>query len=95
MKIAFIKKIDFKFTNLMHSAVVSISGTTEDMYIHIQLINSFLVKVFGIEHIRFRTEKGKIIMQDAKYPCINQVAQLITMLLKKELDELNPALRAV
>jgi hypothetical protein len=60
MKLATIKKIDFKFSNLMHSALVSISGTKGEMFVHIQMIDSFLQKVFGVEHIRFCNYKGEI-----------------------------------
>jgi hypothetical protein len=96
MKLALIKKIDFKFSNLMHSALVSISGTKEEMFVHIQLINSFLKKIFGVEHIRFSNHNGEIEVHEYKHPFVYQVAQLITLQLKEELqpEEAN-TLRAV
>jgi len=66
MKLALIRKIDFKYSNLMHSALVSINGTAEDMFVHIQLINSFLYKIFGVEHIRFSNENGQIKLQETQ-----------------------------
>jgi hypothetical protein len=96
MKLALIKKIDFKFSNLMHSALVSISGTKDDMFIHIQLMNSFLRKVFGVEHIRFSSQKGEIKIQEAKHPFVYQIAQLITSQLSEEMQETSTGnLRAV
>jgi hypothetical protein len=96
MKFALIKKIDFTFNNLMHSALVSISGTKDEMYIHIQLINSFLRKIFDIEHIRFYSYKGEIELQEAKYPFVHQIAQLINSKLKEELDHADaPSLKVV
>ena len=96
MEVAAIKKIDFKFSNLMHSALVSISGTSDDMFIHIQLINSFLRKIFGVEHIRFSNQKGQIKLQDEKHPFVYQIAQLITNKLDEEFQGTGTAvLRAV
>jgi hypothetical protein len=96
MELALIKKMDFKFSNLMHSALVSISGTSEDMFIHIQLINSFLQKIFGVEHIRFYNQKGEIKLQEAKHPFIYQIAQLICTKLSEEFQNTNAGvLRAV
>jgi len=96
MKFALIKKIDFTFNNLMHSALVSISGTKDDMYIHIQLINSFLRKIFDIEHIRFYSCKGEIKLKEAKYPFVHQIAQLINLKLEEELQNADTtSLRAV
>lgn len=97
MKLALIKKIDFKFSNLMHSALVSISGTNDNMFVHIQLINSFLKKIFGIEHIRFSNYNGKLELQEAKHPFVYQVAQLITSQLNEELQDIDTtnSLRAV
>ena len=88
MRLALIKKIDFKFSNLMHSALVSISGTTDEMFIHIQLINSFLRKIFGVEHIRFCSQKGEIKVQEAKHPFIYQIAHLVNTQLNEELKSL-------
>jgi len=88
--------MDFKFSNLMHSALVSISGTSEDMFIHIQLINSFLQNIFGVEHIRFYNHNGEIKLQEAKHPFIYQVAQLISTKLNEEFQNTQPGvLRAV
>jgi hypothetical protein len=96
MKLALIKRIDFQFSNLMHSALVSISGTKDEMFIHIQLINSFLRKIFGVEHIRFSNQNGEIIISDAKHPFVRQVAQLIHSKLKEEIQLVNTnTLRAV
>jgi len=63
---------------------VSISGTTDEMFIHIQLINSFLRKIFGVEHIRFSSRKGEIKLQEARHPLVYQIAHLITAQLSKE-----------
>ena len=96
MEVAAIKKIDFKFSNLMHSALVSIGGTSDNMFIHIQLINSFLRKIFGVEHIRFSNQKGQIKLQDAKHPFVYQIAQLITNKLGEEFQSTGTGvLRAV
>lgn len=96
MKLALIKRIDFKFSNLMHSAVVSISGSGDELYFHIQLINSFLKKIFGVEHIRFTSEKGEIKLQDEKHPFIHQVAELVNTSLDEEIRKMNLTnLRAV
>lgn len=96
MKLALIRKIDFKFINLMHSALVSITGTKEEMFVHIQLINSFMKKVFGVEHIRFSNSKGEIRLQENKHPFIYQVAQIITSQIKEDLqDNSMSTLRAV
>jgi hypothetical protein len=70
MKLATIKKMDFKFSDLMHSALVSVSGSTDEMFIHIQLINSFLQKIFGVEHIRFSHQNGEIKLQEANHPVV-------------------------
>lgn len=85
MKSALITKIDFKFSSLMHSALVSIAGEGENMFVHVQLISSFLKKVFGVEHIRFYTSSGEIQVQEVKHPFVYQVAKLISNKLK-ELD---------
>jgi hypothetical protein len=96
MKLALIKKIDFKFSNLMHSALVSISGTKDEMFVHIQLINSFMKKIFGVEHIRFLNHNGEIQVQEHKHPFVYQVAQIITMQIKEDLQDSNVTrLRAV
>ena len=80
----------------MHSALVSISGTRDEMFVHIQLINSFIKKIFGVEHIRFLSHNGEIKVQEYKHPFVYQVAQLITLQLKKELEETElTTLRAV
>lgn len=71
----------------MHSALVSISGTKDEMFVHIQLINSFLRKIFGVEHIRFSSQKGEIKIPEAKHPFVYQIAQLITSQLSDELKE--------
>lgn len=95
MKLAIIKRIDFTFSNLVHSALVSISGTKDEMFVHIQLINSFLRKIFGVEHIRFSTCKGEIKLQEAKHPFVYQVAQLISVKLREELQDSSATLKAV
>ena len=71
----------------MHSALVSISGTKDEMFVHIQLMHSFIKKVFGIEHIRFYNYKGEIKLQEAKHPLVHQIAQLINSKLKDELKD--------
>ena len=96
MQLPLIKKIDFKFSNLMHSALVSISGTNDEMFIHIQLINSFLQKIFGVEHIRFFHKKGEIKLQESKHPFVYQIGQLVSSKLSEEILERDTAsLRAV
>lgn len=80
----------------MHSALVSISGTSEEMIVHIQLIHSFLRKVFGMEHIRFSKQNGEIRIKEAKYPFADEIAKLICSQLAEELQSLsNNELRAV
>jgi hypothetical protein len=86
MKLATIKKIDFRFSNLMHSALVSISGTKDEMFVHIQLIDSFLRKIFGVEHIRFCNYRGEIKLEEAKHPFVYQIAQLISLQINEELQ---------
>lgn len=96
MKQALIKKIDFKFSNLMHSALVSMSGTGDQMFVHIQLINSFMKKIFGVEHIRFFSSNGEIKVEEYKHPFVYQVAQIVTSEIKDEfLNENTAPLRAV
>ena len=96
MKHALIKKIDFKFSNLMHSALVSITGTKDEMFVHIELINSFMKKVFGVEHIRFSNSNGEIKLHESKHPFSYQVAQIITSQIEEELqDSSMGTLRAV
>ena len=80
----------------MHSALVSINGTSDEMFVHIQLINSFLRKIFGVEHIRFYTQKGEIKLREAKHPFVYEVAQIISLQLSEEFQNTNTAtLRAV
>ena len=96
MLIPEIKKIDFRYNNLVHSALVSICGTSEEMFVHAQLINSFLRKVFGIEHIRFSNKNGQIQLQEARNPLMSQIAGLISTQLRPELmDGNSPSLRMV
>ena len=96
MNIPVIKKIDFHYNNLMHSAVVSICGSSEEMFVHVQLINSFLRKIFGVEHIRFFNKNGQIQLQELKHPFMSQIAGLISDQLKPHLEEGNvTALRIV
>lgn len=85
MKRAQITKMDFAFRNLMHSALVSISGDAEDMFIHIQLINSFVRRIFGVEHIRFHDHNGAIEISDVQHPLAYQVAELVNSKLKEEM----------
>ena len=80
----------------MHSALVSICGTSEEMFVHVQLINSFLRKIFGVEHIRFFNKNGQIQMQEQKHPFMKQIAGLISLQLKPHMENGNmPALRVV
>lgn len=96
MQFALIKKIDFKFSSLAQSALVSISGTNDNMFVHIQLINSFLQKIFGVEHIRFSRKCGEINLQDVKHPAVYQIAQLVSSQIAGEFQETNsPELRVV
>jgi len=78
--------MDFNFSNLMHSALVSISGDMDDSYIHIQLLQSFFKKVFGIEHIRFRNYHGELQLEETKYPFIQQIAKLVSTRVSQELE---------
>jgi hypothetical protein len=80
----------------MHSALVSMTGTNDEMFVHIQLINSFMKKVFGVEHIRFSNSKGEIRLQENKHPFTYQVAQIITSQIKEDLQDYSTStLRAV
>ena len=79
----------------MHSAVVSLSGTPDEMFIHIQLINSFLRKISGVEHIRFCYQQGQIKLRETKHPFVYQIAELINSTLREELKNNINSLRAV
>lgn len=80
----------------MHSSLVSISGTNHEMFVHIQLIHSFLRRIFGVEHIRFYHHNGKIQLQEAKHPFVYQVAKLISLQLNEEFQNISDSsLRAV
>lgn len=79
MKLATITKMDFTFSNLMHSALVSVICDDEKTFVHIQLINSFLRKVFGVEHIRFYNYKGEIKLKEVRHPFVYQIASLINV----------------
>jgi len=83
MEAPLIKRIDFKYNNLMHSALVSMSGTSEEMFVHVQLINSFLRKIFGIEHIRFFNRNGQIQLKETKHPVMGEIAGFISKELKQ------------
>jgi hypothetical protein len=88
--------MDFKFSNLMHSALVSISGDDDQMFVHVQLINSFLRKVFGIEHIRFYNNKGEIQFEETKHSFIHQLAKIICSKLNEQMEQNNRgSLRAI
>lgn len=95
MKLAIIKKIDFTFSNLVHSALVSMSGTTDEMFVHIQLENSFIKKVFGVEHIRFVNNKGCITIASASHSFVMQVAEIVSRELNEELQKETADLRLV
>jgi hypothetical protein len=96
MKLALIRKIDFKFSSLAQSALLSISGTTDDMFIHMQLINSLLQKIFGVEHIRFSIKCGEINLEDVQHPVLYQIAQLVSSQIAEEFQKTaSQALRAV
>jgi hypothetical protein len=73
----------------MHSALVSISGTPDEMFIHIQLINSFIKKIFGVEHIRFCNLNGEIKLQETTHVFAYQIAQLISSKFDEELQNRN------
>lgn len=85
MKLAAIKKIDFKFSDLMHSALVSVVGDAKEAFVHIQLINSFIRKVFGVEHIRFYHHNGEITLQEGKHPFMYQIAKLVNSQVNEDL----------
>jgi len=97
MKLATIFKMDFALSNLTHSAVISICGDANDSFIHIQLINSFFKKVFGVEHIRFRNQNGQLQLEESKFPFIRQIAMLVSNHVDKELKTFYSvnALRAI
>lgn len=94
MQLPQIKRIDFQLDDFMHSALVSVSGTSEDLFIHVQLIDSFIRKVFGVEHIRFNHQKGQLKIGENRHPFVYQIAQLISMELREE-SGMQPALRVV
>jgi len=87
MKLATITKMDFTFSNLMHSALVSVICDDEKTFVHIQLINSFLRKVFGLEHIRFYNYRGEIKLKDVEHPFVYQIAKLVSL---KVNEKMNP-----
>jgi hypothetical protein len=96
MKLSMIKKIEFNYSNFMHCALVSINGTSDDMFVHIQLINSFLCKIFAVEHIRFSTRNGEIKLQEVKHPFVYQIAQQVHLKLCEEFQNTDAiTLRAV
>ena len=70
----------------MHSALVSISGDEEESYVHVQLLQSFFKKVFGIEHIRFRNYHGELQLEETKYPFVQQIAALVSSRVNEELE---------
>jgi len=86
MKLATILMMDFNLSNLVHSALVSISGDKDENYVHVQLLQSFFKKVFGIEHIRFRNYHGKLQVEEARYPFIQQIAALVSLRVNQELE---------
>src|SRR4051812_41290341 len=86
MKLATIIKMDFNLSNLMHSALVSVSGDKEDTYVHVQLLQSFFKKVFGIEHIRFRYYHGELQVEETRYPFIRQIAAVVSLRVNQELE---------
>jgi len=77
MKLASILKMEFRSSNLVHSALVSICGTAEEMFVHVQLINSFWKKLFGIEHIRFYWRNGELIVEEARHPSVHQIVKMV------------------
>jgi hypothetical protein len=88
MKLASILKIEFTLSNLAHSALVSISGETDNRFVHVQLINSFFKKVFGVEHIRFYKRNGELFLGETKYPFVKQIATLVSSKVDSELTAL-------
>lgn len=79
----------------MHSALVSISGSGDELYIHVQLIHSFLRKVLEVEHIRFCSQNGQIRLQEEKHPFVYQVAQLINATLSEDIQSMRAGLLRV
>jgi hypothetical protein len=77
MKFAKIIRMDFNLGNLVHSALVSISGDAEDNFIHVQLLQSFFKKVFGVEHIRYRNQNGSVELEEISYPFMRDIANTI------------------
>lgn len=88
MTLALIKTIDFRFSNLPHSALVSVSGSGDEIFIHVQLFHSFLKKIFGVEHIRFSKCKGEIKLQDMRHPFVQQVARLVSSKLDQDIENI-------
>jgi len=91
MKLATIMHMDFSFSNLMHSALVSVSGDKEETYVHVQLLQSFFKKVFDIEHIRFRNYHGELQVEETKYPFIRQIAALVSLHLNQQFENKFPS----
>ena len=79
MKLAKIIKMDFSHGNLMHSALVSISGDYQESFIHVQLLQSFFKKVFGVEHIRFKNLNGQLELEEVSYPFMRQIASIVNV----------------
>ncbi|MGZ5190382.1 MAG: hypothetical protein ACXWCZ_05135 [Flavisolibacter sp.] len=77
MKLAKITKIDFNLANLMHTALVSIRGDENESFIHVQLLQSFFKKVFGVEHIRYKYQNGKIALEEVTYPFMRDIASVV------------------
>lgn len=87
MKLASIIRMDFNVGNLMHSALVSISGDAKENFIHVQLLQSFFKKVFGVEHIRFRNQNGNIELEDIRFPFMRDIATTVNKNLGRYLSQ--------
>ena len=77
--------MELRSSNLVHSALVSICGTAEEMFVHVQLINSFWKKLFGIEHIRFYSRHGELIIEEVKHPLVHQIVKTVYALVCTEI----------
>lgn len=83
-----IKKIGFKFSNLMHSALVSISGTRDETFVYIHLINSFMKKYSEWNESGFPIARAKL-KSGVQTSFFYQMAQIVTSQIKEDLKEKN------
>ena len=58
------------------------------LFIHIQLIDSFFKKIFGVEHIRFKNFNGEIIIGEVKHPCVHSIVKQVNLQLIDDANDM-------